>query len=314
MHTIKGASRTLDFKHLTPSIHEAENQYQSILRNGSEINYSQLRLDLDAVRASFNQYREINCKKLGRSDDFTKVSLSREFLENHITILEGLVEEPILTSDVIAIISSNKTALLQATLDYLDTIVEDYKNRARKIARDLGRSEPVFHIDLDQIALRSAQRIALDNAMVHIIRNILDHGIEPADVRKSKGKPESGIISIVGRKNDSDLVLIIQDDGQGLNIERIKNRGLEIGKFRGNESAVDIADSIFEVGISSAERVTAMSGRGVGMRAVREFLRGAGGDVRLVLGDMTPGCPGIYSFKLIITLPIAKKQAIELAS
>lgn len=118
--------------------------------------------------------------------------------------------------------------------------------------------------------------------LTHLVRNSLDHGIEPADVRRSKGKSEVGNIVISAEHQGGHIVIEIQDDGAGLNRERIlakaRERGIELAE---NLSDDEVWKLIFAPGFSTAEAVTDVSGRGVGMDVVRRNIQEMGGHIEI---------------------------------
>lgn len=113
----------------------------------------------------------------------------------------------------------------------------------------------------------------LSDSMTHIVRNSLDHGIEMPEKRTAKGKKADGSITIVTREQNDEIIVTIEDDGAGLNTERIKRKALEKGLI--SESGLaemtekQVFGLIFESGFSTAEKITDVSGRGVGMDMVR---------------------------------------------
>ena len=124
--------------------------------------------------------------------------------------------------------------------------------------------------------------------MTHILKNSLDHGIEADEIRLRKGKPESGKITIEATKTDNELILVIEDDGQGLNLGHLEQIGLEEKVIDEGASDEQIASVIFHSGVTTKEHVTDISGRGVGMDAVKSFLENKGGSIEIEFsGDKT---------------------------
>ena len=128
---------------------------------------------------------------------------------------------------------------------------------------------------------------------MHIFRNAMDHGIEGIADRLKKGKSEEGRINLlVTVENDGFAKIIIQDDGRGLAIRKIYEMALDKGIYESNSlrpSDDDIANLIFASGFSTSDEVTDVSGRGVGMDAVKGFLEKEGGSITVVLVDGEDG-------------------------
>ena len=156
-------------------------------------------------------------------------------------------------------------------------------NRFRRIVRDvsqeMGKSiELEIHgaeTELDKTIVEK-----LSDPLMHIVRNSIDHGIEPLEVRRARGKPDTGSLSLNAFHESGSIVIEVADDGGGLNKDRILKKALERGLVReGAElSDAELTNLIFEPGFSTAEAVTKLSGRGVGMDVVRrniDELRGS---------------------------------------
>ena len=124
----------------------------------------------------------------------------------------------------------------------------------------------------------------LNNALVHLVRNCVDHGIEPAHERRARGKPEQGLVKI-SIKNNGRLTVRVEDDGRGIDPEHIKRSAVEKGFLDPNIadrlSEREALNLIFAHGFSTAQSVTDISGRGVGMDAVQVTVQSLGGDVEV---------------------------------
>ena len=146
----------------------------------------------------------------------------------------------------------------------------------------------------------------LRNVLVHLIRNSLDHGIESPSDRKSENKEETGKIVIrseiiLGGK----LVITYEDDGAGLNVARIRDIGIKKGLISDTDNLQpkDIAELIFHEGFSTRSQVTSISGRGVGMNAVRNFLTESGGAINIRLKNQVGKCGNFYQVAFEMSLP-----------
>jgi two-component system chemotaxis sensor kinase CheA len=151
----------------------------------------------------------------------------------------------------------------------------------------------------------------ISDPLVHIIRNAIDHGIEKPDRRRQLGKDETGAIVLEARHDGGDVVIFISDDGAGLNREKIVKKALEKGLLRGNPDAMkdeDIYDLIFEPGFSTADLVTDVSGRGVGLDVVRRNLEKIKGRVDL---KSTPGRGTSFMLRIPLTLAIIEGMLVR---
>ena len=149
----------------------------------------------------------------------------------------------------------------------------------------------------------------IGDPLVHLIRNSLDHGIETPDVRVAAGKPETGEIHLDAYHEGGNIVIEITDDGAGLNLEKILSKAKTSGLVGENDKLTDedIADLIFQPGFSTADVVSDVSGRGVGMDVVRRNIRALGGTVDV---KTTVGVGSVFTIRLPLTLAILDGQSV----
>jgi len=149
----------------------------------------------------------------------------------------------------------------------------------------------------------------IGDPLVHLIRNSLDHGIETPDVRVAAGKPETGEIHLNAYHEGGNIVIEITDDGAGLNLEKILSKAKTSGLVGENDKLTDedIADLIFQPGFSTADVVSDVSGRGVGMDVVRRNIRALGGTVDV---KTTVGVGSVFTIRLPLTLAILDGQSV----
>jgi chemotaxis protein histidine kinase CheA len=172
------------------------------------------------------------------------------------------------------------------------------------LAQELGKATPQVQIDDNGYRLRREAGGALKNVFMHLLRNSVDHGLETADVRTAQGKPVAGAINIEVGMHGETVQITLSDDGRGLALQRIRGMALEKGWIAADQELSDeeIAEMIFRPGFSTADKVTEVSGRGVGMDAVRDFLRREHGSIALRFTDDHKGA-GFRQFQTIVSLP-----------
>jgi chemotaxis protein histidine kinase CheA len=149
----------------------------------------------------------------------------------------------------------------------------------------------------------------LVGSFVHLIRNRVDHGIEPPGERERRGKPPAGKVSIDIKEDPQGITFTFSDDGSGIQLDKVEKRARKLGLITdGNPvSPRELLTFIFNDNFSTATRVTEVSGRGVGLPAVREAVRRAGGriSIRSAAGRGTT---------FTITVPRARARKGEVAS
>jgi two-component system, chemotaxis family, sensor kinase CheA len=155
---------------------------------------------------------------------------------------------------------------------------------------------------------------ALGDPLVHLVRNSLDHGLESAEKRLANGKPRAGKLTIAARHAGGSVVIEVRDDGNGVNPEVVARKALEKGLIDADQAAaIDMRSAIellFAPGFSTTETTSDVSGRGVGMDAVRAKIRELGGEVVM---ESTLGSGTMAQIRLPLTLAIVHALLIDVA-
>src|SRR5690606_6639494 len=157
-------------------------------------------------------------------------------------------------------------------------VFQRFPRVVRDVSKELGKKIDLIVSGADA-ELDKSMVDKLSDPLLHIVRNAIDHGIEPTEERVAAGKPETGTLKLNAYHESGSIVVEIAEDGRGLNRDRIMAKAIERGLISADAQLSDpeIFNLIFEAGCSAAEQVTDLSGRGVGMDVVRrniEQLRG----------------------------------------
>jgi two-component system chemotaxis sensor kinase CheA len=177
----------------------------------------------------------------------------------------------------------------------LDSRLSRHAAAARDLAVDLGKQAAVT-MDLGDVCVRMDVAEAIDTAVLHVIRNALDHGLEDEAGRRRAGKPLTGRIQVRALSLPEAVEVTIEDDGQGVDMEAVRRRGLELGLLsQGSASAAssaELLELLLQPGFTTRTRVSDVSGRGIGLDAVRATLARAGGKFTLSTrpGEGTTAC------------------------
>lgn len=149
----------------------------------------------------------------------------------------------------------------------------------------------------------------LSDPLVHLVRNSLDHGIEMPDVRLAAGKPETGTVTLEAYHRGGNIVIEVSDDGKGLDKDKLKAKAIEKGLIEPDTILTDkqTYELIFMPGFSTAEKLTDISGRGVGMDVVRRNIQALGGNIEII---STLGKGSTIAIHLPLTLAILDGQSI----
>ncbi len=153
----------------------------------------------------------------------------------------------------------------------------------------------------------------IGDPLIHLIRNCADHGIESKDERERKGKPLTGTIHLSARCQGGNTVVELRDDGRGLDIERIRAKALQLNLIQPNVKYTEkqLQSLIFQPGFSTADQVTAISGRGVGMDAVRRSIEALSGSIAV---HSTPNQGSQFTIHLPMTVAILDGLLIRICN
>jgi two-component system chemotaxis sensor kinase CheA len=177
-----------------------------------------------------------------------------------------------------------------------------FRRLVHDLSRDLGKEIELVTIgeetELDKTVIER-----LNDPLIHLIRNSIDHGLETPEVRRAAGKPECGRITLLARHAGAEVLVSIIDDGKGLDRARIRARAEENGLLPVGVTVSDaeLFQLIFEPGFSTAQEVTSLSGRGVGMDVVKRTIKALRGKIDI---ESTPGVGSEISLRLPLTLAI----------
>lgn len=204
--------------------------------------------------------------------------------------------------------------LQEITMSIRMTPLEGLFNKMKRLVRDLSiKFNKKIELEISGQETEMDKNVIeeISDPLVHILRNAIDHGIEQPELRKKNGKSEAGNITLRAGYEGNEIIIVIEDDGAGLNKDKILKKALDRGLVKGAPDKLtdrEIYQFIFEPGFSTAEVVTEVSGRGVGMDVVRrnlEKLR-AGIDI-----DSSPGKGTKFSLRIPLTLAIMEAMVIS---
>jgi sensor histidine kinase regulating citrate/malate metabolism len=173
------------------------------------------------------------------------------------------------------------------------------------LSRDLGKEKPHITVTNPGFSISDEGSDILQNVFVHVIRNSIDHGLETGTERIKKGKLPEGNITIDLSENSGFMEIAFSDDGAGLNLSKLRQLGLarSLLSEEHKNDPMAVALVIFEDGLSTAPMVSDISGRGVGMSAVKRYIEQAGGKLQLCFHE-TPSIESTgVAFGIVISLP-----------
>ena len=246
-----------------------------------------VRVNADKLDELINLVGELVIASAGSS--LLARSCNNDPLQEAASTVSGLVEE-----------------ILDGALHLRMIPIGDTFNRFRRVVRDISQElgkDIELNISGAETELDKTVVEKIGDPLMHLLRNAMDHGIESADARQAAGKPSKGHLSLNAYHDSGSIVIEIADDGAGLNRERILQKAQERGLVASGAVLTDqeIYNLIFEAGFSTAEAVTNLSGRGVGMDVVKRNITLLRGTVDL---DSRPGEGTVVRIRLPLTLAI----------
>ncbi len=161
-------------------------------------------------------------------------------------------------------------------------------NRLPRVVRDVANydgKEVDFVVEGGDTELDRSMMDGLSDPLLHIIRNAVNHGIEPPDVREANGKPRKGLLKLIARRDKDNVIIEIEDDGAGINPEKLRRSAVEKGLMAAEAARAaqkeELIGLLFQPGFSTAEKITDISGRGVGLDVVKRSIESLKGTIRV---------------------------------
>ncbi|HAA63661.1 MAG TPA: chemotaxis protein CheA [Thermoanaerobacter sp.] len=343
-HTLKGMAATMGFENMNKLAHKMEDVLQEVkniekrLLSIAEVNKVEVELiniDLNkegetfVKEASFSQSQSFENIKKSQSNNKTSKSVRVDIdrLDNLMNLVSELI---IIKTRLEGLEADNRNSETASAIEYLERIttnlhdavmkvrmvpVERVFNRFPRMVRDLsyelgkkiilnmyGQDTEVDRTVIDEIG----------DPLIHLIRNSIDHGIEMPQERLQKGKPEQGTINLRAYHEGNNVIIEVSDDGRGIDIEKVKAKAVEKGIYTAEQvndlSKDKILDLLFRPGFSTTDKVTDISGRGVGLDVVKNKIESLNGSIE-ILSEINKGTK--FIIKLPLTLAIIQALLVK---
>jgi two-component system chemotaxis sensor kinase CheA len=209
------------------------------------------------------------------------------------------------------LISEMQVEVVESRMVPVWQVFDRFPRLVRDAARSAGK-EVEIEIRGKELELDRSLLDNISDPLVHLLRNAVDHGIEPPEERERAGKPRTGRIELAARRERSRVVIEVRDDGRGIDRETVVARARREGLLGGSQEPSDqeLFRIIARAGFTTAEDVTTLSGRGVGLNVVEETVRSLGGAVEL---RSEPGAGTTFRLELPLTLAILPALIVEVA-
>ncbi|MGE7889837.1 chemotaxis protein CheW [Bacillus cereus] len=255
-----------------------------------------IRVQLEKIERLMNMFEESVIER-GRIDELAQTIQNKELIE-HLNRLGDI------SKDI-------QNVLLNMRMVPIETVFNRFPRMVRMLAKDLGKK-----IDL-QITGEDTEvdKIVIDeigDPLVHLIRNAIDHGIETVEKRRDAGKNETGTIKLEAFHSGNHVVIQITDDGNGINKGKVLEKAIKNGVVTESDANRltdrEVFDLIFQPGFSTAEVVSDLSGRGVGLDVVKHTIHSLGGHLII---DSEEGKGSTFRIELPLTLSIIQSMLVQ---
>lgn len=268
-----------------------------------------------------------NGKILRKSKKGGHVSVATQKLDQLINIVSELV---IFRSEMNHLMGAVQTPAIVEAMEKLERLTLSLRDSAfnirlvplnilnvklqrliRSVSKELGKEVEFITEGLDTELDRSMIN-ALEAPLMHIIRNAIDHGIEKPEVREELNKPRKGLLKFYSYNSGDHVFIQLQDDGKGIDFEKVKAKGIEKGLLSKNQnySEKELINLMMTPGFSTADKVTTVSGRGVGMDVVKRDITAMRGDIEV---STEQGLGSIFTLRLPLTLTVLDTLVVQVA-
>ncbi len=260
-----------------------------------------VRVDIEKLDALMNQVSELIIAKNSlvsiSSSDSGDGTQSQSF-RDQIEYLERIT-------------TSLHESVMKARMVPIESVVAKFPRMIRDLSRKLDKKMELFmsgeDTELDRTVVDQ-----IGDPLQHLLRNSADHGLESAELRKERGKPESGSITLKAYQEGNNVVIEVGDDGNGIDTDTVKQKAIERGLVTPEQaeslSQKEIIDFLFMPSFSMAKKITDVSGRGVGLDVVKSNIEALGGDVE-VKSKLGEG--STFTVRLPLTLAIIQALLVE---
>ncbi|SEQ43160.1 Hpt domain-containing protein [Natrinema salaciae] len=262
------------------------------------------------------------------TDEIQSVRVDVEQIDSLLTLVEGLVTSRVRlrhaadsTEDGSAL-DTELDALSDLTTDLQETVMDirlvplqTVTNRLPRVVRDIARDQDKtvsFEMTGEDVEIDRSILDRIGDPLIHLVRNAVDHGIEAPERREEIGKPREGTVEVHAERERDRVTITVDDDGNGLDPDRLRSEAVEADIV--DESTADsmsdqeVYDLIFHPGLSTADEVTDVSGRGVGMDVVKRTIQDLDGTVSI---DSTDGEGTTVTMELPVTVAIDEILFVE---
>ncbi len=270
---------------------------------GKPVTNRTVRVDIEKLDALMNQVSELIIAKnslvsIGATSDGNTGSANSQAFHEQIEYLERIT-------------TGLHESVMKVRMVPIESVVQKFPRMIRDLSKKLDKKMELQMTGEDTELDRTVVD-QIGDPLQHLLRNSADHGLENAELRRKRGKPEVGTIHLNAFQEGNNVIIEVSDDGNGIDTESVKNKAIERGLITPEQGAAlsqkEIIDFLFMPSFSMAKKISDVSGRGVGLDVVKSNIEALGGDVEVksVLGEGSK-----FIVRLPLTLAIIQALMVE---
>lgn len=281
---------------------DAETETQIMARHEEELAEAQKYEDFDPLE--MDQYSQLHQLSRALSES------ASDLLDLKATLIDKARDTETLLLQQSRINTELQEGLMRSRMVPFSRLVPRLRRIVRQTGQEVGKPADLEVInpegEMDRTLL---ERVVAP--LEHMLRNAVDHGIEKPEPRAAAGKPAEGRVTLALSREGNEVVLTLRDDGAGINVEAVRRKALERGLIAADNEVTDaeVMQFIFHAGFSTAEKVTQISGRGVGMDVVQSEIKQMGGTVSI---SSTPGSGTTFIIRLPFTVAVNRALMVRI--
>ena len=270
---------------------------------GKPVTNRTVRVDIEKLDALMNQVSELIIAKnslvsIGSSSDSGVGGSNSQAFHEQIEYLERIT-------------TGLHESVMKVRMVPIESVVQKFPRMIRDLSKKLDKKMEL-HMTGEDTELDRTVVDQIGDPLQHLLRNSADHGLENAEIRRKRGKPEVGTIHLNAFQEGNNVIIEVSDDGNGIDTENVKSKAIERGLITPEQAAAlsqkEIIDFLFMPSFSMAKKISDISGRGVGLDVVKSNIEALGGDVEVksVLGEGSK-----FIVRLPLTLAIIQALMVE---
>ena len=280
-------------QNMSPEHQNTQNSKQQLSNKTVRVNIDRLDTLMNLVSELIIVKTQLEGLEVGASEVESNYNDSVEYLERITTSLHD--------------------AVMKVRMVPVETVFNRFPRMIRDISRKLGKEVELVmsgeETELDRTVIDE-----IGDPLIHLLRNAADHGLETTEERINLGKPRKGTIKLQAYQDGNSVMIVVEDDGKGINVNKVKNKAIEKGSITKEEAATmtekEIIELLFRPSFSTAEKISDLSGRGVGLDVVKSKITALGGHVEV---ETEWGKGSKFIVRLPLTLAIIQALMINVA-